>query len=153
MVANQTGSDASSDVTLIVRRTIAASAARLFEAWTQPAQLMRWWGPRGVSCTSAEVELKVGGRYRLANQFADGKVIWISGVFEVIEPPTLLIYTWCIEPASSNPERVTVAFQARGEGTEVIVTHQRIASAAARDMHQQGWLGCLDGLLAYLQQG
>src|SRR6202140_5625228 len=140
-------------VPLIVRRTIRASAARLFEAWTQPAQLQQWRGPEAVDCIDAEVDLRVGGRYRIANRFPDGKILWIAGEFEVIEAPHKLVYTWALEPPSGAPERVTVRFVAQGRATEVIVTHEGIASAPVRDRHERGWQGCLDGLASYLQDG
>ena len=130
---------------LIVRRTIRASPERLFAAWTEPAQLVQWWGPEGVRCPHAEVDLRVGGRYRIANETPEGTV-WISGYFERIEPPTELVYTWTVEPSSRAPERVRVRFEPRDEGTEVIVVHERIADQAARDQHEHGWQGCLDGL-------
>jgi uncharacterized protein YndB with AHSA1/START domain len=133
-------------VTLIVRKTIRATAERLFAAWTTAEQLKEWWGPQGVKCVAAEVDLRKGGRYRIGNQLPDGKILWISGEFEVIEAPRKLVYTWRIEPDTTSVERVTVQFETQGENTEVIVTHERIASEEVRDMHQQGWVGCLAGL-------
>lgn len=130
---------------LIVRRTIRATPERLFEAWTTAEQLRQWWGPAGVTCPVAEVDLRVGGRYRLANETPDGTV-WISGEFERITRPEELVYTWSIEPASKPPERVTVRFEAKEGSTEVVVIHERIETEAARDEHQRGWQGCLDGL-------
>jgi uncharacterized protein YndB with AHSA1/START domain len=140
-------------VTLVVRETIRATPERLFAAWTRPEQLMQWWGPEGVTCTAAEVDLKVGGAYRIANRFPDGTLLWITGNFEVIEPPHRLVYTWStgMEPGAS--ERVTVRFAAHGDATEVSVTHERIRDAALRDMHEKGWLGCLAGLRRYLASG
>jgi uncharacterized protein YndB with AHSA1/START domain len=137
-------------LTLVVRRTIRAGAHRLFQAWTEPEQLVAWWGPRPVTCSEAQVDLRVGGRYRIGNLLPDGKTLWISGVFEVIESPRLLVYTWEVEPASGPAERVTVRFDAREGETEVSVIHERIGDAAMRDRHQAGWQGCLDGLVAYL---
>jgi uncharacterized protein YndB with AHSA1/START domain len=79
--------------TLVVRRRIHATPEKLFAAWTQPEHLVRWWGPQGVACPAAEIDLRVGGAYRLANRFPDGTVVWIAGVFELIEPPHRLMYT------------------------------------------------------------
>ena len=138
-------------VTLVVRRTILATPERLFDAWTQPEQLKKWWGPKSVTCVDAEVDLQVGGHYRIANQFPDGKVLWISGEFETIERPRKLVYTWRLASEAGPSERVTVTFTARDQDTEVIVTHERIPSVAMRDMHEQGWLGCLDGLVRHVQ--
>jgi uncharacterized protein YndB with AHSA1/START domain len=136
-------------VTLVVRKTIRATAERLFDAWTEPQQLKKWWGPQSVICVDAEVDLRVGGQYRIANQFPDGKVLWISGEFEVIQRPTRLVYTWRLG-GDASPERVDVAFEARGPCTEIIVTHERIPNVTIRDRHEQGWLGCLEGLANFV---
>jgi uncharacterized protein YndB with AHSA1/START domain len=138
---------------LVVRRTIAATPERVFEAWTQPQQLKQWWGPPSVVCSWAEVDLRVGGRYRVANRFPDGKILWITGEFEVIEPPRKLTYTWRLEADAGPTERVHVTFEARAEGTEVVVTHERIADRSTHDQHEQGWIGCLDKLVYYLSHG
>jgi uncharacterized protein YndB with AHSA1/START domain len=136
-------------ITLVVRRTIHASCEELFAAWTQPAHLKRWWGPRPVTCLDAEVDLRVGGSYRIANQLPDGTVLWIVGEFEIVDPPYKLVYSW---RAGSSPdsERVTVQFEARGDASEVIVMHERIPNAGMRERHLAGWEGCLDGLVGYL---
>lgn len=138
-------------VTLVVRKTIRAKAKRLFAAWTTPGQLKLWWGPQGVKCIEAEVDLRCGGRYRIANQLPDGNILWITGEFEVIEAPRKLVYTWRIEPETESLERVTVQFEERGVDTEVIVTHERIASEELRKMHEQGWYGCLEGLAKFVE--
>jgi uncharacterized protein YndB with AHSA1/START domain len=139
------------DVALVVRRTIRASAQRVFDAWTKPEHLLRWWGPRPVRCSSAEVDLRVGGHYRIGNQLPDGKVLWISGEFELVSPPHKLVYSWRVEPGAPSTERVTVRFEPRDGATEVIVVHERIASAPVRAAHEQGWLGCFDGLEAFFE--
>jgi uncharacterized protein YndB with AHSA1/START domain len=136
-------------VSLVVRRTIRATPQHLFDAWTQPYQLKQWWGPLGADCIDAQVDLRVGGRYRIGNRFPDGTVVWISGDFEMIDPPHRLVYTWGLEPHASAPERVTVRFEPRGDLTEVIVLHERISDEAVRDRHEKGWEGCLDGLQEY----
>ncbi|MGH6980875.1 MAG: SRPBCC domain-containing protein, partial [Stellaceae bacterium] len=74
--------------------------------------------------------------------------------------PHLLVYSWELsagtipsggtKPPEQAAERVTVRFEPRGAATEVVVTHERIADEAARNTHEQGWLGCLDGLVAFL---
>ena len=133
---------------LVARRTIRAAPKVLFDAWTRADLLVRWWGPAGVACLGAEIDLRPGGRYRIGNRLPDGQTLWIAGVFERITPPRALIYSWSIEgvPAPAIPERVTVRFEARGDATDVIVIHERAASAAIRDQHAHGWEGCLDGL-------
>ncbi len=134
-------------VALVVRRTIRAATPRVFAAWTRPEHLMRWWGPEGVRCPAAEVDLRVGGRYRIANRMPDGQTVWISGAFERIEPPRLLVYSWVVGDAP-QAERVTVRFEPVEGGTEVIVVHEHIPDAPTRASHRHGWVGCLDGLQA-----
>jgi uncharacterized protein YndB with AHSA1/START domain len=141
----------SGDIVLVVRRTIRAPAGRVFDAWTQPEQLRRWWGPRPVTCESAEVDLRVGGAYRIGNRLPDGTVLWISGEFEIVEPPHRLVYTWNIEgdaPRIASRSRVTVRFEARDVGTEVVVVHERIDTEETRADHENGWNGCLANLEA-----
>ena len=77
--------DAGALLSLAVRRVVRAAPERVFDAWTRPEELRRWWGPNGLVCTEAHVDLRVGGRYRIANLFPDGNVLWICGEFEVIE--------------------------------------------------------------------
>jgi uncharacterized protein YndB with AHSA1/START domain len=142
--------DAASSLSLVVRRLIPAPRDAVFAAWTEPAHLLKWWGPRGVSLAAAEIDLRVGGRYRLANQYEDGSVLWITGVFEVIDRPRRITYTWAHEPVGDTTEhtRVTVRFVHRDQGTEVIVVHRGFRSARSRKTHRAGWDECLGGLAA-----
>lgn len=103
-----------------------------------------------MRCVAAEVDLRIGGRYRIGNQLPNGEVLWISGEFELIEPPARLVYSWRVEQREGPQERVTVQFETCQEGTLVVVTHERIADATLRERHEEGWRGCLDGLAEYL---
>ena len=62
-------------------------------------------------------------------------------------------YTWQLEPPVGPAERVIVTLEAHGPDTCVVVTHQRITDAKLRQQHEQGWLGCLEGLAGYLESG
>jgi len=152
MTRSQPADGTDRTVSLLTRRTIRASAERLFAAWTEPAQLRQWWGPEGVVCPEAEIDLRVGGGYRIANRFPDGRVVWIVGEFRQVLPPRELVYTWRLEPpsAESDDTRVTVRFEPRGAATEVIVLHERFTSLAFRDSTQAGWRDCLQRLADYL---
>lgn len=116
-----------------------------------PEEIKRWWGPPGVECIGAEIDLCVGGRYRIGNRLADGTMLWIVGEFEVIDRPRKLAYTWQLESQTGvAPERVVVSFEPSGAGTEVVVVHERIPDAPTRASHEQGWIGCLAGLAKHL---
>ena len=136
------------DLTLVVRRHVRASPQALFDAWTRPELLIRWWGPQGVTCPEAEVDLRPGGRYAIANETPSG-TLWIRGEFLVIEAPNRLVYTWRVGDDGPNDQRVTVRFEPREDGTEVIVLHEHIADQATADDHEAGWQGCLEGLAVW----
>ncbi len=136
-------------ITLVVRRTIRASAERIFDAWTLPEHLRAWWGPRPVTCSGAEIDLRVGGRYRIANAIPDGTTVLIEGEFREIERPYKLVYTWRMGGELEETSLVTVRFEERGDSTEVVIVHEQVPSEAARDSHERGWDGCLDGLVSF----
>jgi uncharacterized protein YndB with AHSA1/START domain len=138
-------------ITLIVRRTIRASADRIFDAWTQPEHLRAWWGPRPVTCSGAEVDLRVGGRYRIDNAIPDGSSVIIEGEFREIDRPRKLVYTWRMGRDTRETSLVTVRFEERGTATEVVIVHEQVPTEAARESHDKGWNGCLDGLSAFLE--
>jgi uncharacterized protein YndB with AHSA1/START domain len=133
-------------ISLVARRTIKASVQRVFAAWTSPDQLRAWWGPRPVTCSDAEVDLRVGGRIRIVNAIPGGGTITIDGEFRVVEPPHRLVYTWRMDDGPPESSLVTVTFSARGDATEVVVLHEEIPNETVRDSHERGWSGCLDGL-------
>ena len=136
---------------LNVKAYIPASPRQVFTAWTTPCELQKWWGPENVRCVSAEIDLRVGGEYRIANELPDKSILWISGVFERIEIPKLLVYTWSTGQTRLASEKVTVEFRQSGPGTEVCVRHERIKTRALCDQHRQGWRGCLNGLAERLK--
>ena len=134
---------------LFTSRVVKAGRNRVFAAWTLPDLVKQWWGPPPYTCPHAEIDLRVGGAYRLANLGPDGETIWISGVFTRVEVPTALSYTWKLSTHTTEPSLVHVAFVDHPEGTEVRIHHERFADVAVRDEHALGWQGCL-GKLASL---
>jgi uncharacterized protein YndB with AHSA1/START domain len=139
----------SEGIVLVVRRTIRASAERIFEAWTRPDHLRAWWGPRPVTCSGAAVDLRVGGRYSITNALPDGSTVTIEGEFREIERPRKLVYTWRMGRGEESSV-VTVRFEERGEVTEVVIVHENVPGTAAQESHDKGWNGCLDGLAVFL---
>jgi uncharacterized protein YndB with AHSA1/START domain len=140
-----------SGLNLMVRRHVAAPPHRLFAAWTTPELLLEWWGPDGAGAIDAEVDLRAGGAWRIANKMPDGSVLWIGGVFESVTPPGSLVYSWRPENSDAPPERVMVTFRADGTGTEITVLHEYISNETLRSGHETGWQGCLQGLAAFAE--
>ncbi|MEO6526356.1 MAG: SRPBCC domain-containing protein [Gemmatimonadaceae bacterium] len=133
---------------LRVSRRIRASRERLYEAWTAPEQLRYWWrmdGP-GWSFTFAEVDLRVGGAYRLAMTDPAGNTHVAAGVYRELAPPDRLAFTWDWENPAMSVGETLVAIELRDAGdgtTDVVLTHSRFPSAERATSHEQGWMQLL----------
>ena len=112
---------------------------------------MRWFIEADGEMRVRELDLRVGGRYALEGRDR-GKPWRIEGRYLEVEPPAKLVYTWTWDndPALGDPvgtdTLVTVEFLERGGETELVVTHERLATERARAEHSAGWIGCLDKL-------
>lgn len=141
---------------LEMRRTIRTSREKAFAAWTNPDQLRQWFAvAEGFTTPIAEVDLKVGGRYRLGMKPpGDNPLLIVGGVYQEIMPPERLVFTWQWESADPNePETlVTVEFYEDAGGTEVVLKHERFTDVAQRDKHGEGWAGCLKNLERLLER-
>lgn len=136
-----------SNITLEVRRTFAATRERVFRAWTTPEELRRWHAPPPLETPVAEVDLRVGGAYRVHMRAPDGAEYRVTGVYREVDPPTRLVYTWRWDTDPPSAETlVTVTFVDRGAQTEVVLRHERFPTTDARTRHEQGWHGCLGKL-------
>jgi uncharacterized protein YndB with AHSA1/START domain len=135
------------DISLHLNRRYPFPPAAVFRAWTDPAAMKRWFAPTDeYEVPEVEVDLRVGGRYRIVMRAPDGEVHRVSGVYREIAPPDRLVFTWAW---ASTPEReslVTVELRTDGGATELSLTHSRFFDEPARDRHQHGWSGCLERL-------
>lgn len=136
-----------SETSLRIERSFDASPEEVFDAWTNPEVLRRWWAPHSQGSTPvAEVDLRVGGRYRLTMEAPDGTRHTVVGEYREVERPHRLVYSWQWELDSGEPghiSTVTVAFHARDERTQVVLEHSELPDADSRDRHAQGWSACL----------
>ena len=138
-------------ITLQLKRTFAAPRERVFRAWTDPAGLQQWFAPTDEYTAVVEVDLRVGGTYRIEMLSPKGNRYCVRGTYREIKPPEKLVYTWSWE---NEPEMgntlVTVEFHDRGGATEVILTQEFFPTEKAREEHNKGWSGCLDRLAKIL---
>jgi len=136
------------ETSLRISRTIKASPETVFRAWTEPDQLKRWSCPEGITLGDVQLDLTVGGRYRLRMDGPDGKVYTAVGAYREIDPPRRLVYTWQWEEKENDVGEtlVTVEFHARGDATEVVLKHELFPAAEAKDHHLQGWTSIFDKL-------
>ena len=129
---------------VIVRRTIAASAEDLFDAWLDPDALATWMRPGTIKSTTAKVDARVGGRYEIVMR-GESEQFPHTGIYRIIDRPRQLVFTW-LSPATDNEESlVTVDFLRQGARTEVVVTHEQLP-ASARESHSRGWTSGLEHL-------
>jgi uncharacterized protein YndB with AHSA1/START domain len=135
--------------TLEVRRTIRAPRQRVFDAWTKAEELKRWHAPGPAVADVVEVDLRVGGIYRIHMRGPDGQPYDALGTYHEIDPPRRLVYswTWAHDPIEST---VTVEFHDLGHATEVVVRHAGLVKPDDRSGHEVGWIGCLDKLEALM---
>jgi uncharacterized protein YndB with AHSA1/START domain len=136
-------------LSLEVRRVIAAPRERVFRAWTSPHEFQRWHAPGAMTVPVAEVDLRVGGRYRITMRGPDGDEHRVTGTYRIVEPPARLVYTWQWETGHDATESlVTVEFLDRGDSTELVLRHERFANERQRASHEQGWTSILERLAA-----
>lgn len=136
-----------SETSLRIERSFDASPEEVFDAWTNPEVLRRWWAahPEG-STPVAEVDLRVGGSYRLTMQAPDGTRHTVVGEYREVDRPNRLVYSWQWVLDSGEPghiSTVTVAFQPHDGRTHVVLQHTNLPDADSRDRHAQGWGACL----------
>ncbi len=148
---------------LEVRRTIAASRERVFEAFARQEQMDRWMCRDVAShvIKYLQFDFRVGGGFALDIRTPDGQIYLHRSTYVEIKRPEKIVFTWNFEHTDEgghkvmhHPEEtiVTVELLARGASTEVVLTHDLGAtSAKVRGDYQQGWTGCLEKLAEAVQ--
>ena len=104
---------AAAERTIVTSRLVNAPQSRVWEAWTDPAQLAQWWGPDGFTNTMKGFEPRVGGRFDLTMHGPDGTDYRNESHFTLIEPRSRLAYYHETAPKFL----ATVTFEARGAQT------------------------------------
>ena len=142
----------SANITLQIKRTFQAPRERVFRAWTDRAELARWFAPSADYFTVVpELEFRVGGRYRVEMHHKDGNVHKVSGTYQEIKPPEKIVFTWRWDrDASLEDSLVTIEFHDLGNSTEMTLTHERLPNLEERDKHAHGWNGCIEQLANFL---
>ena len=138
----------SSDETLVLRRQYAAPPEVVFEVWTTPDSMRRWFRPsQEFTHQLIEVDLRVGGRYRVSFESPEGIVDVLTGEFLEVTPPDKLVYSWIWEEPNEHAgieTQVTVEFLEQDGGTELVLTHERFTRPDMKERHLGGWSGALD---------
>lgn len=102
------------DREIVVTRELAAPRELVFEVWTTPAYIVRWWGCDTATMPVCEVDLRVGGSYRQVMRMADGTEHATRGVYREIDRPARLVYTEVYEPYPDAEAIATVELEDLG---------------------------------------
>jgi uncharacterized protein YndB with AHSA1/START domain len=127
---NRTTVERKSEREIVVTRTFNGPARIVFEAWTKPELIKRWWVPKsmGMSLLSCEMDVRVGGKYRLV--FADGdSQAAFFGTYKEATPHSRLVWT---NEESDDGAVTTVTFEEKG-GKTLLVMHELYPSKEALD--------------------
>jgi uncharacterized protein YndB with AHSA1/START domain len=138
----------SDEFVLRLKRLLPAPRPLVFRAHGEQELLAKWWGPKGFSAPRIELDLRVGGRYRIAMQPPDGAVFHLTGEFLAVDPPASLAYTFRWEEPDPDDRETVVMFSLadRRSSTELTLVQRRFATEARYALHRQGWSESLDRL-------
>jgi uncharacterized protein YndB with AHSA1/START domain len=128
---NRTGVERKSERELVVTRTVNAPARLVFEAWTKADLFRRWWVPKsyGLTLLACEMDVRVGGQYRLVFRHGDSTMEFFGTYLEVT-PHSRLV--WTNEEGDNGQTVTTVTFD-ENAGKTLLVVHDRYPSKEALD--------------------
>jgi len=135
---------------LTIKKRFNKPPARVYVAWTNPEELMKWMGPRETVACTVEADVRVGGRYHIRMKTSDGEEHKVGGVYREVVPNERLVFTWAWRSTPDRESLVTIALKPEGGGTLMTFTHEQFFDEAARDRHEHGWSGTFEKLQAYL---
>jgi uncharacterized protein YndB with AHSA1/START domain len=139
---------------------INAPAERVFQALTDPRQLLRWWTSEECQTEFFEMDARPGGKWRFGTKKSNLNVNGVNQFFcqgEVLEfdPPRLLVYTWIANWHDDKTRRTLVRWELTPtkDGTQVKVTHSGLAEeAVARKDYSGGWPGVVEALKKFVEK-
>jgi glutathione S-transferase len=140
---------------LVIKRFIRAPREKVFDAFVIPEHAKNWMCPRGMTMPVCELDVRVGGRYRVTMRARDGEQFTAGGAYREIARPERLTYTWAWQgEGMPNVETlITVTFAARDGGTDLTMTQTGFPDGAMRDSHEEGWTSCLNRMAERVDAG
>ena len=133
---------------LTLKRRLNAPPEKIYAAWTQPENLIRWFGPASVkqSSVSAEIDARTGGRYRISFDDERGEHFDVGGIYREVVPNARIVFSWAWHSTPERESLVTVTLKPDGAGTLLTLHHEQFFDESARDRHERGWTELLDKL-------
>ena len=140
------------DRTLTITRRLAAPREAVFRAWTDPAELVKWWGPDGFTTPVCEVDLRPGGAWRTCMLGSQGQKNFCSGLYrEIVEPERLeFTFAWDTDGVRGHETVITLEFHERDGGTEFTLIQRVFETVESRDDHGEGWASSIECLERHL---
>jgi uncharacterized protein YndB with AHSA1/START domain len=145
---NRTIVERKSERELVITRTFNGPARIVFEAWTTPELLKRWWAPKstGMSLLSCVADVRAGGRYRFEFGREGSRPMAFFGQYIEVTPPARLVWT---NEESDDGAVTTVTFEEKG-GKTLLVMHELYPSKEALDASIAGMEGGMPETFAQL---
>jgi len=138
--APSTAPTAASAPSLRYVRRIHATADAVFQAFVDPREILCWWCPDDGPVLSAETDVRVGGRFRVAFKTTDGELHETHGEYLEIDRPRRLVLGWWWSDTPHLRTRVTVTIEPLSGGAELTVLHEGFHDVETRDRHEAGWV-------------
>jgi len=137
---------------LTLVRRIKARASIVFEALITPEGIASWWGPDAGPVLFAESDARVGGRYRVRFRTLDGSEHESAGEYLEVIPQKRIVMSWQWVHGGEPDEaglvsRLEIELRPIENGTELTLTHARLATEVSRASHESGWAGAVDKLV------
>jgi uncharacterized protein YndB with AHSA1/START domain len=147
---------------LVITRIFDSPRTLVWNAWSYPEQLMRWWGPKNFTAPVCKTDFRVGGKYLYCMRSKEDQDFWSTGTFVEIVPLEKIVYTDCFADEKGNPVhashygmpgnnwpmelKVTIQFEDLGDKTKMILTHAGLPSGQMIEMCGEGWNQSFDKL-------
>ena len=138
---------------LELTRVLPADRETIFAAFTDPAELVQWWGPEGFSIPSADFDPRPGSEYCIEMQPPEGELFFLRGEVREADPPGRLAYTFVWDPPDADDVEtlVELEFVAQGDSTEVTFRQGEFKNDARLELHRDGWTDTFNKLERYLR--
>jgi uncharacterized protein YndB with AHSA1/START domain len=137
-----------------VRRGLRAAPDQVFTAFAKAELVSRWLSPSPeITLTILEFDFRVGGTYRFAYDVPGQETVIVGGSYQEISPPSKIVFSWIIEPPDEHAgihSEVTITITPDGDGTELLIRHEKFTRPDAIERHASGWRGAVDQLAALL---
>jgi uncharacterized protein YndB with AHSA1/START domain len=100
---------------MVVTRIFDAPRELGWKAWTDPGYVMQWWGPKGFTCPTCEIDFRVGGKFLCCMRTPDGQDFWNAGEYHEIVPHQKIVSSMYFSDAKGNkiePEELGIEHEA-----------------------------------------